>query len=116
MINVGRIVVKLAGRDAGKKAVIVNVTDNYVLLDGQTRRRKCNIAHIEPTSQTIELEKNASHDVVSKAFEKLGLSVRNTTAKETKKRLKKTRKIKKKKVTTKNNDTKKAKENKKKTN
>ena len=41
MIDVGRVCVKIAGRDAGKKAVVVEKIDsNFVLIDGQTRRRR----------------------------------------------------------------------------
>ena len=47
MIEIGRIVIKTAGRDAGREAVIVDILDdNYVLIDGNVRRRKCNILHL----------------------------------------------------------------------
>ena len=49
-IEIGRICVKTAGRDASKKCVIIDLLDDkYVLIDGETRRRKCNIIHIEPS-------------------------------------------------------------------
>lgn len=82
MFKIGRICVKLAGRDAGKKCVVVDVLDNnYVMIDGETRRRKCNVDHLEPLQQTIDVKKSASHEEVSKAFEKLGFNVWNTTPK-----------------------------------
>ena len=82
MLEVGRICVKLAGRDAGKKAVIVEVIDKkYVTLDGEVRRRKCNVLHLEPTSKVIEIKKGASHSDVKKEFEKLGLKVLETKPK-----------------------------------
>ena len=35
MLEVGRLCIKLAGRDAGKKAVVVeNIDSNFVLIDG----------------------------------------------------------------------------------
>jgi ribosomal protein L14E/L6E/L27E len=41
MIEIGRLVVKLAGRDAGLKGVIIEIlANNYVLIDVQVRRRK----------------------------------------------------------------------------
>ena len=53
MFEIGRLCVKIAGRDAGLKCLVVEVIDdNYVLIDGQTRRRKCNIKHLEPVSYT----------------------------------------------------------------
>ena len=58
MYKVGRLCVKLAGRDAGKKCVIVDVLkDNYVMIDGATRRRKCNIAHLEPLDKCIKIKR-----------------------------------------------------------
>ena len=67
MYEVGRLCIKLAGRDANKKCVIIEVLDDvYVMIDGQTRRRKCNITHLEPLDKFLKLSKGASHkDVVS---------------------------------------------------
>ena len=54
---------KIAGRDARGKCVVVDVLDtNYVLIDGQVRRRKCNVDHLEPLGEKIELKKNAGHE------------------------------------------------------
>ena len=52
MLTVGRLCIKIAGRDAGKQCVIVDVLDhNKVLIDGLTRRRPCNILHLEPMNK-----------------------------------------------------------------
>ena len=76
MIEVGRICVKLAGRDAGKKCVIVdNIDKNFVMIDGETRRRKCNVQHLEPLNKTVKISKNASHDNVVKVFKDLGIEL-----------------------------------------
>jgi large subunit ribosomal protein L14e len=81
MLNdIGRICVKLAGRDAGKRCIIVDVLDkNNVLIDGNTRRKKCNVAHLEPTNKILELKKNASHDVVVKLFQSEKMDVKADT-------------------------------------
>jgi len=92
MIEIGRIVIKLAGRDAGREAAVVDILeDNYVLIDGNVRRRKCNILHLEPTSKSIKLKKGASHETVKKEFEKLGLPVWETKPKEKSERPRKVR-------------------------
>ena len=79
MIEIGRLCVKIAGRDAGKKCVIIDILDDkYVLIDGETRRRKCNVLHIEPLSQKIEIKNNAPHDEVAKALKAIGLEARQT--------------------------------------
>ena len=83
MIEIGRIVVKIAGRDAGKKAVVVDILDDtYILLDGETRRRKCNVLHVEPLKDVIKIEKNASHSDVTAALKEIGIEVRNTKPKQ----------------------------------
>lgn len=83
MFEVGRVCIKIAGRDAGQKCVIVDVIDDKtVLIDGMTRRRKCNKLHIEPTNQTVGITANASHEHVVNAFKELGLEVKTTKAKQ----------------------------------
>ena len=85
MIEIGRLCVKTAGRDASLKCVVIDVLDkNYVLIDGETRRRKCNIMHLEPLKDVIKIKKNASHEDVKKEFEKIGLKARETKPKEKK--------------------------------
>ena len=93
LFEVGRLAVKIAGRDAGKTCIIVdNVDENFVLIDGQTRRRKCNIKHLEPLPQTIKIKKAASHAEVKAEFKKIGLEVWETKSKEKTERPKKQRK------------------------
>lgn len=77
MLNeVGRLCVKLAGRDSNKKCVIVDVIDDkHVLIDGETRRRKCNVMHLEPLNQVVKIKKGASHDEVKKVFKDLGIEL-----------------------------------------
>jgi large subunit ribosomal protein L14e len=83
MYEIGRLAIKIAGRDAGQKCVIVEVLDDkYVVVDGMTRRRKCNKIHLEPLSQTLELNEKASHDDVTRAFKQLGLEVKTTKPKQ----------------------------------
>jgi len=75
-LEIGRVCVKVAGRDAGQIAVIVNVLDKKtVVIDGQVRRRKCNIAHLEPTSKSVKVDKDASHNAVVSALKSIGIDV-----------------------------------------
>lgn len=76
MTEIGRVYVKTAGRDAGKFCAIVDTIDNnFVMIDGQVRRKKCNLAHLEPLEKTIDVKKGASHADVVKAFEKIGIKI-----------------------------------------
>ena len=56
-IEVGRVCVKIAGREAGEKCAIVEVIDeNFVEVVGEAvKNRRCNIAHLEPTEDTIDV-------------------------------------------------------------
>ncbi len=87
MYDVGRICIKLAGRDAGQKCVIVDVLEGkYVVIDGMTRRRKCNMLHLEPMDQILDIKKGASHEEIVRVFKTLGHDVKTpvTKAKTTK--------------------------------
>lgn len=56
-IEVGRVCVKIAGREAGEKCVIMEMIDeNFVEVVGESvKNRRCNISHLEPTEATIEV-------------------------------------------------------------
>jgi len=82
LFTIGRLCVKIAGRDAGRTCVVVETTgDRFVVVDGDVRRKKVNILHLEPLEQLIELKSNASHEDVKKAFVKMNLPVWETNAK-----------------------------------
>ena len=83
--EIGRLAVKIAGRDAGRECLIVKKLDkSHVLVDGNTRRRKCNIAHLEILSQRAKIKEDAPHEEVVKALESLGIKVRKKIAREKK--------------------------------
>jgi len=67
-MEVGQVCLKIAGRDAGKKCVVLNVEKNFALIDGETRRRKVNLLHIFPTNEIVKIKKDASHDEVVKVL------------------------------------------------
>jgi len=79
-IEVGRICVKLLGREAGRKCIIVDIIDdNFVLVTGPksltgVKRRRANINHIEPLDKKIDIPKGASDEEVLKAIEAAGLT------------------------------------------
>jgi len=76
MFEVGRVVYKIAGRDSNKVGVIVEVIDDrFVMIDGNTRRKKVNVLHIEPTQKTVSVKKNATSSDVVAALEKAGFAV-----------------------------------------
>ena len=86
-IEVGRICIKILGREAGKKCVIVDLVDkNYVLVTGpktvtKIKRRRANINHLEPTNEKIEINRGATDAEVAEALKTAGkLEGTNKTA------------------------------------
>ena len=74
MIEIGRLCVKLTGREAGKKCIIVeNVDKNFVTIDGNVKRRKCNVSHIELLPEKLDIKSGASTDEVKKLFQDKGI-------------------------------------------
>ncbi len=68
--DIGTVCVKIAGRDAGKTCVVVDTLEGgFVLVDGDTRRRKANVKHLEPTG-TADVKKGAAHATVMSALGK----------------------------------------------
>jgi len=78
-IEIGRICVKVAGREAGRKCVIVDIIDeNFVLVTGPkqltgVKRRRSSIKHLEPTDKVVKIRRGASDEEVIKALEEAGL-------------------------------------------
>ena len=71
MMEIGRVVVKTRGKEAGKSCVVVEVFDrNYVLIDGNVKRKKCNVSHLEPQPLRFEIEKGASTEEIKKLLKK----------------------------------------------
>ena len=74
-IEVGRICIKLAGRESGKKCIIVEVIDKgFVIITGPkkvtgVKRRRASINHIAPLKDKISISRGASDDLVTKALE-----------------------------------------------
>ena len=77
-VEVGRICVKLLGREAGRKCVVVDLTDkSFVLVTGPkevtgVRRRRANINHVEPLQDTLEIKRGASDEEVIEALKAAG--------------------------------------------
>jgi large subunit ribosomal protein L14e len=77
-VEVGMICVKLAGREAGKKCVIVDIIDeNFALITGPqkvntVRRRRVNLKHIELTNKIIDVKRGATDEEVIQALSTAG--------------------------------------------
>lgn len=75
-IEVGRVCIKLKGRESGRRCVIVDIVDrNYVLVTGPeeltgVRRRRVNTDHLDPLDEKIEIRRNATDEEVKAELHK----------------------------------------------
>ena len=84
-MDVGRVCYKIAGREAGKLCVIVDVKDRkFVIIHGNVRRKLCNVSHLEPTDIILKIKKGASTSEVHAALQKEKLEVKEKKKKEKK--------------------------------
>lgn len=69
-IEVGRVCVKLSGREAGRKCVIVDLVDKaFVLITGPktvtgVKRRRANTNHVEPLAEKVDIKRGASDEEI----------------------------------------------------
>jgi len=88
MIEIGKVCLKIAGREAGKYCVVVKKIDkNFVEITGPknvtgVKRRRANILHLEELPYKLEIKEGASDAEVleawkkSKLLKKLGLKIK----------------------------------------
>ena len=77
-IEIGRICVKQAGRENGKKCVVTDVMDkSFVLVTGPkkvtgVKRRRANINHVMPLQDKIEVKRGASDEEIAQVLDAAG--------------------------------------------
>jgi len=77
-MEVGRICVKVVGREAGKRCIIVDIVDkNFVLITGPKnvsgiKRRRANVNHLELTREKIDIKRGATDEEVTEALKAAG--------------------------------------------
>jgi len=73
-LETGMVCIKTKGKEAGRKAVIVELGKNaeHAIIEGPfVKKRKCNIKHLLPTGKRIELKKKASKKEIAELLEKV---------------------------------------------
>ncbi len=69
-LDIGRVCIKTAGREAGKYCVVIKkVDDNFVFVTGPkvltgVKRRRCNVEHLEPTEHLLKIKTDATESEV----------------------------------------------------
>ncbi|MBS3052021.1 MAG: 50S ribosomal protein L14e [Candidatus Aenigmarchaeota archaeon] len=103
-LEVGRVCIKTAGREAGKYCAVIKKDDeNFVVVTGPkaltgVKRRRCNVEHLEPTQYLIKIKDDAPEKEVMDAFEKAGVLAKLTLKKPSPEVLKESEKVIEKKV------------------
>ncbi len=85
VLEVGRVCLKIAGRETGRPCVVVKKMadakgkpNSFVIVTGpklltDVKRRKVNINHIEATKYKVEIKEDAPDEEVITALDKAGL-------------------------------------------
>ena len=74
-MDIGRVCVKLKGKEKGRRCVIVDVIDeNFLLVTGPknltgVKRRRVNVKHLTFTRDKVSFKRGASDDEVLKTLE-----------------------------------------------
>ena len=77
-MEVGRLCIKQAGRETGKKCVIIDMMDkSFVLVTGPkkvtgVKRRRVNINHLAPLQDKITIMRGASDEEIISTLEAAG--------------------------------------------
>ena len=86
VLDIGRVCMKIAGRDSNKIAVVIKkLDDNHVLIEGNVRRKKCNIKHLEPLNKILKIKEEETGDNIRELLEKEGFKIDKTGQKREKK-------------------------------
>ncbi len=85
MFEVGRLCIKTAGRNAKVYCLVVDrIDENFVMVDGNLKRKRCNVRHLEPLPQVLDIKKGASTAEVHKAMQAAKIAVKKKVKKEKK--------------------------------
>ena len=79
IVETGRVCVKTAGREAGKICVIIEAdpkNKNYALIDGNVRRKKCNVRHLKFFPVVVKITKSSSKEDIAKALKSAGFEIK----------------------------------------
>lgn len=82
LFDIGRVCIKIAGRESGQLAVIVDKKENMFLIDGNVRRKLCNQKHLEPLDLVLDIKKGATTSEVKNAMKKHGYEILEKKKKE----------------------------------
>jgi len=64
-IEPGRICYKTAGRDAGKKVVVIEVSDMFATVVGKDKKKKkYNLRHLFPTKEKVEIKNKSVEEIL----------------------------------------------------
>lgn len=79
LLDIGRVAMKISGRESGKICCVVKkISNSFVLVTGPklltgVKRRQCNVEHLEPTQHILEIKEEASDEEVIEAYKKANL-------------------------------------------
>jgi len=78
----GQVCEKLSGKEKGNLCVVVKIEDdNFVLVDGNVKRRKCGINHLKPLNKILNVKEGEKTEKIKELMEKEGFFVKGKNVK-----------------------------------
>ena len=97
-MDLGQVCEILSGKEKGKICVVIKVeNENFVLIDGNVKRRKCNVQHLKSLNKILKIKGNEKTDKIKELMKKEGFEVAGKKVK-VKERLRVKREVKKEKA------------------
>jgi large subunit ribosomal protein L14e len=75
---IGRVCLKIAGREAGKISVIVDKdkkNENFVIIDGDVKKRRCNFSHLKHLATVIKVSSKDDSKKIIDSLIKAGYKI-----------------------------------------
>lgn len=79
VFDIGRVCVKTAGKEKGMLAVVVDVVDDkFVIVDGEVKRRKCNVKHLKPSGVVLTMKnlKSKTKEEIKRLLQQHGFVIK----------------------------------------
>lgn len=74
--QIGQVCEKLSGKERGSICVVISIEgNNLVTIDGNVRRRKCNVQHLKPLNKILSIKANEKTDKIKELMKQEGFDI-----------------------------------------
>ena len=75
-MEIGQVCEKLTGNEKGRICIVIDSKDkNFVLIDGDVKRRRCNLNHLKPLDKVVKISENDDTDKIRDILKREGFKL-----------------------------------------